>query len=68
MKDYLRSHLGSKPDIVELPRKVYVGKKELQEWEGCFLDGDVLYLCEAKHFIFSEDIIMNIRESVSRNL
>jgi len=50
MKNYLLSHIGS--NVIEMPTNVIgTGGKIMQEWDAAFKVDDVLYLCEAKHFM-----------------
>ncbi|KAJ8322660.1 hypothetical protein O5D80_008203 [Batrachochytrium dendrobatidis] len=49
VKRFLATHLG--PSAVDIPTDIMAadGKTIVQEWNAVFKDGDVLYLCEAKH-------------------
>ncbi|OAJ42894.1 hypothetical protein BDEG_26286 [Batrachochytrium dendrobatidis JEL423] len=49
VKRFLATHLG--PSIEVMPTDIMAadGKTVVQEWDAVFKDGDVLYLCEAKH-------------------
>ncbi|KAJ8322731.1 hypothetical protein QVD99_007629 [Batrachochytrium dendrobatidis] len=49
VKRFLATHLG--PSIEVMPTDIMAadGKTIVQEWDAVFKDGDVLYLCEAKH-------------------
>ncbi|OAJ38592.1 hypothetical protein BDEG_22500 [Batrachochytrium dendrobatidis JEL423] len=49
VRRFLATHLG--PSAVDMPTDIMAadGKTIVQEWNAVFKDGDVLYLCEAKH-------------------
>ena len=49
VRRFLATHLG--PSIEVMPTDIMAadGKTIVQEWDAVFKDGDVLYLCEAKH-------------------
>ncbi|OAJ42963.1 hypothetical protein BDEG_26349 [Batrachochytrium dendrobatidis JEL423] len=49
VRRFFATHLG--PSIEVMPTDIMAadGKTVVQEWDAVFKDGDVLYLCEAKH-------------------
>ncbi|EGF76724.1 hypothetical protein BATDEDRAFT_92498 [Batrachochytrium dendrobatidis JAM81] len=49
VRRFLATHLG--PSIEVMPTDIMAadGKTIVQEWNAVFKDGNVLYLCEAKH-------------------
>ncbi|EGF76398.1 hypothetical protein BATDEDRAFT_92756 [Batrachochytrium dendrobatidis JAM81] len=49
VRRFLATHLG--PSAVDMPTDIMAadGKTIVQEWNAVFKDGNVLYLCEAKH-------------------
>ena len=49
VKRFLVSQLGD--SVADMPTDILGsdGKTIVQEWDAVFRDGDVLYLCEAKH-------------------
>ncbi|KAJ1503497.1 hypothetical protein HMI56_002107 [Coelomomyces lativittatus] len=56
MKQFLATHLG--PSVEDMPTNIMAsdGKTIVQEWDAIFKDGNVLYLCEAKHNMTFEHI------------
>jgi hypothetical protein len=49
VKRYLATHLGSSIEDMATDIMGSDGKTVVQEWDAVFKDGDVLYLCVAKH-------------------
>jgi hypothetical protein len=56
VKRFLVSQLGD--SVVDMPTDILGldGKTIVQEWDAVFRDGDVLYLCEAKHNMTLEQV------------
>ncbi|OAJ42500.1 hypothetical protein BDEG_25952 [Batrachochytrium dendrobatidis JEL423] len=56
VRRFLATHLG--PSAVDMPTDIMAadGKTIVQEWDAVFKDGDVLYLCEAKHNMTFEQV------------
>jgi hypothetical protein len=56
VKRFLVSQLGE--SVADMPTDILGshGKTIVQEWDAVFRDGDVLYLCEAKHNITLEQV------------
>lgn len=56
VKRFLVSQLGD--SVADMPTDILGsdGKTIVQEWDAVFRDGDVLYLCEAKHNMTWEQV------------
>ncbi|KAJ1504967.1 hypothetical protein HMI55_001792 [Coelomomyces lativittatus] len=56
VKQFLATHLG--PSVEDMPTNIMGSDKKtiVQEWDAIFKDGNVLYLCEAKHNMTFEHV------------